>query len=55
MLLLLCCSDCAAAAAAAEDAEVVIELMPSMSSGYYQKGCALHQLHDYAGAVSTLG
>jgi hypothetical protein len=42
----------AAAAASAEDAEVVIELMPSMSCGYYHKGFALHQLHDYAGAVS---
>jgi hypothetical protein len=31
---------------------VVIELMPSMSCGYYHKGFALHQLHDYAGAVS---
>ncbi|KAF6257351.1 hypothetical protein COO60DRAFT_1701857 [Scenedesmus sp. NREL 46B-D3] len=37
--------------AALEDAEVVIDLIPSMSSGYYHKGFALHQLHDYAGAA----
>ncbi|WIA23155.1 hypothetical protein OEZ86_010051 [Tetradesmus obliquus] len=37
--------------AALEDAEVVVELMPSMSCGYYHKGFALHQLHDYAGAA----
>jgi hypothetical protein len=33
----------------------VTELMPSMSSGYYHKGFALHQLHDYTGAVSGTG
>jgi hypothetical protein len=38
----------------ADDAETVIELMPSSPDGYYHKGFALFQLHDYAGAVSSL-
>jgi hypothetical protein len=37
----------------ADDADTVIELMPSSPDGYYHKGFALFQLHDYAGAVNS--
>jgi hypothetical protein len=60
MTVLLLCSCAAAAAAAAaclpcclpDDAEVVIKLMPSCPDGFYHKGFALFQLHDYGAAVS---
>jgi len=37
--------------AALDDAEMVIELMPSSPDGYYHKGFALFQLQDYTAAA----
>lgn len=36
-----------------DDAEMVIELMPSSPDGYYHKGFALFQLQDYTAAMSS--